>query len=378
MKVVHVLNEIRHSGAETMLASAATFLMGKAPAIVVSTGAEIGSYAERLKRAGYKVIHIPYARSPLFWLRIFRMLREESADVLHVHTERASPYYSVVAALVGIGCVRTIHNEFQFAGILRLRRLIWRQLARLSGTVHVAVSSRVARNEKSQFGCDTLLAENWYDPTRIQETTKERRLLARNCLGLDEESFVAVAIANEGPSKNLEALIKAIELCNNDMSIRLLHCGAHGEELKATADRVPKGAVSLMGTVDDIGLYLAACDAFVSPSFYEGGPIVLMEAAASGAVCITTRVGCAVDFEGLKNVVFVDPSPQSIAEALRQVARRPRESRSADGQQLAHAMRRRFTPEVGASRYLEIYRQAFTKSRRYKERLTDAALESVE
>lgn len=366
MKVVHILNEIRHSGAEIMLASAAPVLTAEEPMTIISTGTEIGDYAETLGRAGYRVIHIGYRRSPLFWYGIYNALRDDLADVLHIHTERVSPYYSALAAILGIGSVRTIHNEFQFTGLLCLRRRIWRFFARAFGTIQVSVSSRVVENENMRFGNGTILVDNWYDPSRFQRTTPEMRNAARLRLGLSDDKFAVVAIANEGPAKNLPSLLKAVGLVCNELPLRLFHCGAHSAKLEALAAGLPEGTVSLLGTVENIQLYLAACDAFICVSLYEGGQISLLEAAATGIACVTTRVGCAEDFSGLKNVFFIDSSPDSIADGLRKVAQISIETRSADGDELAEALRRRFTPEIGARRYLGIYRRAFMDSRRFR------------
>ena len=61
MKIVHVLNELKFSGAEIMYVDAARVFQEKGgDLMVVATAPEIGEYAPNFERAGYEVFHKPF------------------------------------------------------------------------------------------------------------------------------------------------------------------------------------------------------------------------------------------------------------------------------------------------------------------------------
>ncbi len=91
MRVLHVLAELHPSGAESMLLSARpVFLENGFDGEILSTGRAVGPFASLLRAAGYKVHHIPFAKSPRFFLDVYRLMRRGGYDVIHLHTERAN------------------------------------------------------------------------------------------------------------------------------------------------------------------------------------------------------------------------------------------------------------------------------------------------
>ncbi|WP_343891445.1 glycosyltransferase [Sphingomonas oligophenolica] len=345
-----------------MLASASDILIGDGQASIISTGDDLGDYAPVLAAKGYEIIHIPYSFSPVFFVRIARAITASGCDVVHLHTERAAMWYSITTRLAGVANVRTIHNEFLFDGLLRLRRSVTRRIAAALGTVHIACSARVARNEKRRFGIDAIVIDNWIDTGRLYASDASSRVVLREKLNIPQDAFVAVSIGNEAPAKNIDALVEAIGLCPEELPIVFFQCGAVSDRLRQKAAALGKGRVHLLGTVSDIGQYLAASDVFVSASLFEGGQLVLMEAAAAGIYCITTRVGAAEEFEGLPNIRFIEPDAESVAEALEEVAAIPVEERERGASQLSEFARQRFVPEAGASRYVSVYQSTIDRN----------------
>lgn len=56
LKVLHVLNELRPSGAESMLYSAANmFKENNIDSSILSTGKDIGTFAHKLELVGFKI-----------------------------------------------------------------------------------------------------------------------------------------------------------------------------------------------------------------------------------------------------------------------------------------------------------------------------------
>ena len=356
MKVAHILNELRFSGAEVMLAAAAPHLLSTGQSMVIATSDQLGDFAPTLEQAGFQVAHMPYSRSPSYKASLGRFLKEEGVSLVHIHVERRALFYSMMARRYGLASVRTIHNEFNFKGQVRLRRILTRHLAAKVGTAHVACSPSVQENEFKRYGLKTKLINNWMDPTRVPVPDEVANKLARSGLDLSQAVLAAVSLANDAPAKNLEALfLGVIEAVKRGVNMRLYHCGTIGLGLQRLAQSAPAGSIVVLGTVADVRPYLSACDVFLSTSFNEGGQISLLEAAAAGLTCITTKVGVAGAFDDQLAVTFIEPNAQELANALVLTSKRDRTILRQEGGLLATWARKNFVPERGAREYSDLY-----------------------
>ena len=115
-KVLHVLNALKHSGAEVMLQLAfERFNANGLESHILSTGDKIGEYATILEQTGYRIHHIPFRKTPLFFAQVWNLLKKEHFNVVHIHTERAFFWLVLVAKLASVPTVaRTFHGVFLF------------------------------------------------------------------------------------------------------------------------------------------------------------------------------------------------------------------------------------------------------------------------
>ena len=76
--------------------------------------------------------------------------------------------------------------------------------------------------------------------------------------------------------------------------------------------------IYLDGTCPDMRAVYEACDLFVLPSLWEGLPLVLLEAAASGLPCVCYNVGGVgeVITDGVDGVLVEPGNPGQLAESL--------------------------------------------------------------
>ena len=128
LRVLHVLGELKPSGGETMFRIAAPLFAAEGVvAEIVATGPQIGIYAPQLAHAGYKLHHIPFSKTPFFFIALYRLMRAGRYDVLHLHTECANFWIGLVAlSLRPRRVLQTVHASFTFSGNLRLRRKVQR------------------------------------------------------------------------------------------------------------------------------------------------------------------------------------------------------------------------------------------------------------
>ena len=119
---------------------------------------------------------------------------------------------------------------------------------------------------------------------------KELRENVRNSLGLSDENFVLGHIGRYQYQKNHNFLIDIFdEVYKRDKNSRLLLVG-YGDLKEEIFNKINslgvKDAVIDMGATENIAGLYNAMDVFVLPSFYEGLPVVGIEAQATGLPCV--------------------------------------------------------------------------------------------
>ncbi|MBW4026096.1 MAG: glycosyltransferase [Acidobacteria bacterium] len=322
MKILHILNELRPSGAEVMLMlSTAEWPKYGVTAEILSTGATPGEYAPTLQQAGWTVHHLPFRKSPAFFFELSRFLRREGYDAVHIHAERAFPYFALTAKVAGISCiVRTIHSAFTFSGSLRRRRALQRKLLARMGVVSTSVSKSVQQNEREHLSNETVQVPNWYNSTYFVPPTELQRSEARQELGIVQSEFILISVSNCAPVKNHKGILEALTMLPSTLKFRYFHIG-HGLQETAEREFVNNNGLAekvvFAGQQSDVRKYLWAADCFLMPSLYEGIGISAMEALSTGLPTILTDVIGLRDFkEWCKNIVWTGVSGESIAEGI--------------------------------------------------------------
>lgn len=145
----------------------------------------------------------------------------------------------------------------------------------------------------------------------------------RKSLGLNEEDFVLLSVAELTPNKNHEMMLRALAQIPRK-NIRLI-CAGRGETMeKMLALRAQlqlEDRVQFLGYRNDVGKLYAAADAFLFPSFREGLSVSLMEAMASGLPCIVGAIRGNVDLidRGVQGE-YTELTPEGIAQTILRLA----------------------------------------------------------
>jgi glycosyltransferase involved in cell wall biosynthesis len=139
---------------------------------------------------------------------------------------------------------------------------------------------------------------------------------ARAWLGLDDQ-FLFVSLGRHAPQKNAYGLMTAFaDVARSHPFCHLLVAGrvddpSYAQQLVQRRERDPGLTnVHLRDHSRATPALLAAADAFVLDSFYEGGPIVTMEALVAGLPVVTSEVGSVAEQIGADGSRgFVVPNP---------------------------------------------------------------------
>lgn len=351
MRVLHVLNELRPSGAETMLrAAAANWQQQGITGEILSTGDVPGAYADALRLAGYRIHHLPFAKSWRFLADFFRFVQRGGFDVVHLHTERACCWYAALAWAAGQRrMVRSIHAAFDFAGLLRVRRAMQRWvMRRVFGVQMAACSQAVASLEWERFRNPATVLGNWFDSDRYRPAGAEPR----------RRGAVIVTVGNCAPVKNHEAVLRALV----DLpEVQYLHAGCEdaGQEERALAERLGvAGRVQFLGMVKDLRPVFREADLLVMPSLHEGFGIAAVEAMGAGLPVLLADVTGLREFRSWSGAVrYCAPDAAAVAAAVREFLGLSAAERAAIGVALSEAAHRRFGLAAGAARYAALYRE---------------------
>ncbi len=142
---------------------------------------------------------------------------------------------------------------------------------------------------------------------------KVRKEMREN-LGISEKDFVFLSVGAVNHQKNLISAVKAFHLASKRClggKLILVGPGYEKELLEQITQYITRNNLSdsiiYVGESSEVQSFYAMADAFVCCSFFEGGPLVLLEALAANLPIVTTEVGLAALFRDRKGVAVVPP-----------------------------------------------------------------------
>jgi len=288
------------------------------------------------------------------FFRLWRLLRRRRFDFVQTHTPKASFLGLPAARLSGTAAIYTMHGALYFRDNVKTANLLgwlfekwccsWADLVLVQSheDEHVLPAVHICRAGKVRYIGNGIVLKRFVDPVApALESTRPVVLMVsrlvqekgcRDYLELARRLWGRADFVHVGPAEadQRDALTEA------DLS---------------TASRY----VSFVGAVDDIRPYLAAAEVVVQPSYREGIPRVVMEAAATSTPVV------AYDVRGVREVVDaslgtlvprgdVDSLVATVAELLADEGRR-----AAIGQAARCRVIERFSEDDVIARLRSVY-----------------------
>jgi len=225
---------------------------------------------------------------PVELLRLRRLVRD--SDAVHLNLAFPSGKYQLAAALVSELARRPLVVTHHLAlDVPRPWALFMRRLGRAARR-HIVLTAEQRRYLIDRYAYPPeriAVIHNGVDPAVFKPPADGRP-------GTDDPTCISVARLS--PQKGLDVLLDAIGIVRASMPrvrLRLIGEGALRDQLLAQAGALGlREAFVLEGGLGraEVAARLAEADVFALPSRYEGSPLALMEAMASGLACVATDV----------------------------------------------------------------------------------------
>jgi glycosyltransferase involved in cell wall biosynthesis len=230
----------------------------------------------------------------LEWVRkACRLVRREGVSLIHAHEFDGVTHGSLVARLVGVPCVATVHGKNYYWERKR-RRLAYRVVSRIA--TMVAVSEDLKRFITGTVGVPAERIKVIYNGQEmLPPVGPEAKARLRGEFGLEENEAVVGVVGSLYPVKGHEYLLAAVPQMlgiHPHTTFLIIGRGELESSLKEEVKRCGlKKQVRFLGFREDILALLSLMDVFVLPSLSEGLSIALLEAMAAGRPVVATNVG---------------------------------------------------------------------------------------
>lgn len=327
-RVLHVLPDLIPYGLERVVAALAT--QGDRSRYEVSVvslyGDQPGSLAPTLAAAGVPVFHLDKRRGfdPRMFGRFDYLLRELRPDIVHTHNYVLR--YTLPACIWHRtrALVHTIHNvadhEVDRIGMWLQSRLFRHRVK----SVVIAEAAALSFEKVYDLPRPPLIMNGI--PVDKYAATANARSEWRAQHGFSPDDLLFTCVARFDPQKNHRTLLDAFAAGPARIADARLLLAGHGQ-LQAQLERQAlelgiREQVRFLGRRDDVPQLLGASDVFVLASLWEGNPLSVMEAMASGLPVVVTAVGAIPELATSDVHGFVVPpgDPNALAQAMTRLA----------------------------------------------------------
>ncbi len=279
-----------------------------------------------LSEQGIPVHHLGRGRfDPRILGDLVGLVRARGVRILHVHGYAAADFGRLAARATGAKLV--LHEHFADPAMPAYQALADRML---SGHTHGAIA--VSGSTR-----DFLVRERFVPEGRVRviwngapldefaPVARERALAARRSLGLPEDALVFGTIGRLSTQKGHAFLLDAaarVLASHENARLLIVGDGDLDQALRAQAQAIGIAERTVFaGHRTDAPDLLGALDVFCISSLYEGTPLALFEAMASGKAIVSTAVdGCReVLTEGETGLLVPPSDAAALAGALDRV-----------------------------------------------------------
>ncbi|MEH6949462.1 glycosyltransferase [Bacillus sp. JJ634] len=317
IKVMQIIPNLNLGGAEIMVENLSIKLKEDGYDVdVVSLYDNRSAITDRLEKQKISVIYL--GKKLGFDLKIvfklYNLFLKKKPDVIHTHLH-ALPY-AIIAAIIARVPIR-VHTLHSIATkeASNFKRKINRLFYKYFCVIPVAISPKVKESITNEYNFKDGQVPMIYNGINLNKCIPKTQFEAKS----DKINIVHVGSFKE--AKNHKGLIESFRIVHNRYPNTVLKLIGSGELEDAIKDKVKQlgleDSVIFLGLKSNVYSYLNEADIFILPSLWEGMPISLIEAMATGLPIVATRVGGIPDMiEDNINGLLVNTNTEDISEAL--------------------------------------------------------------
>jgi glycosyltransferase involved in cell wall biosynthesis len=335
-RVLFVATGLNCGGAETQVFHLAKGLRARGWEVEVVSLLSGGFMANQFRQQRIPLSELGMHRGvpdPRAVLRLSKIIRSFRPDIVHSHMVHAN----LLARITRLVCpipvlIATVHNMTEH------RR--WTENAyRLTDSLGdlTTIICNAARKNYVDLGCvpagrlkvvaNGLPIEQFRPDSRSRAVTRQQ-------FGIGDE-FVWLAVGRFEPPKNYPNLISALVRVPSRRDLFLIAGDGplRSQIEKSAVQQNVSHRIRFLGIRKDVPALMAAADAYLMSSAWEGLPMVLLEAAGSGLPIVATDVGGTGEIvrDGITGYLVQPSDPIALAKAVLQMEQALPSARAAMG-----------------------------------------------
>lgn len=332
MRILYVLSYIsRNGGVQTVVNNYYEHMKSskiKVDFLVLLPGDK--EMEEEWEKRGCKIYHIRGSKEKnllLFCKEIKKFFKEHhDYDIIHSHQTNLDLFYLREAKKWKIP-VRILHAHNTNCDISKIRMMILKLTSKFYANYFFACSEEagsfmfgknIKKNKRFYVINNAIDVEKYVYNSRIREEQRKENHI--------ENNFVIGNVARMADIKNHEFLLKVFKeilVINKNAKLLLIGNGPLEEKLKKEAKELEIDEnVIFYGVTNKVNDLLQAMDVFVLPSLFEGVPLTVIEAAASGTkYVISDKIDSHLKKNDLELKLSLNETPEFWAKQILRFAK---------------------------------------------------------
>jgi glycosyltransferase involved in cell wall biosynthesis len=368
-RIMMLSTSIGMGGADQQILNLARSLMTKGYAVQIIAMTPLGTMGLEAQAQGMAIASLNMSRgipNPVAMMKMLKWLEQWQPDLLHSHMFHANLLARIIRLIKPIPVlVATAHN------IKEGKR--WRELAYTWTDSLCDLTTQVSRAGVERYikigavpSSKMKFTPNSVDEKRFFPDPSARKLL-RQELQLDHQ-FVWLAVGRNHPQKDYVNMLKAFaKVCQNasDTILLIVGEGLINSDLTQLAQKLDIiSQIKFLGVRRDVPALMNAADGYVMSSAWEGTPLVLLEASATGLPLVVTDVGGNRDVVLDQESGFIVPphDSQALAQGMLRLMSLSMVQRQKMGQQGRSHIQANYCIQAISVMWEEIYQSLLVKN----------------
>lgn len=286
---------------------------------LVASNQPESNYIAAIEETGGSVFVVPRSTRQIvkYFFALKKLIRGNNYDIVHIHGNSGTCTIEAIAAKMAKAPGVVVHSHSSACRHNILHKILRPVLNRL-------VDERLACSDvagKFMFGKRPFhVMNNAIELGRYRYNEAWRQEI-RGQYAIAPTAPIIGHVATFNDEKNHSFLLRVFHSyrqIHENAVLMLIGQGKNESEIRNQVKTLGlEACVIFVGGVDNVNVYMSAFDCFILPSLFEGLPLVLLEAQASGMRCLaSTAVSTDSNITG--NVAFfgLDQTPEQWSKAL--------------------------------------------------------------